>query len=156
MTTNEVLKLSITKKEKIMRRISFLMVAFLMTVGVAMAQSPDRGKKQMDDKARSEKRTEQMAKEYGLNDAQKARLLELNTSMSEQMKGKRQERQEMTKEIKEQKMAEMKKHQEAYQAAVKEIFTAEQFQKFQTNQAEHQKKMQEKRGEKKDFKKSKK
>jgi hypothetical protein len=57
-----------------MKKIGFLIVALLLTSGMAMAQGMRNGKK-MDPKERAEKMTERMAKEYSLNEAQKKRLI---------------------------------------------------------------------------------
>lgn len=148
------------------------MVTLLMTIGLAMAQAPHKGeRKQMDPKERAEKRTERMVSEYGLNDTQKAKLLELNMSMTEKMgdmparrhhrkhhatkEGRRNDtnkKPEVNKEEREKKMAEMKLVRENYQSQLKEIFTAEQYQRFQAKQTERQEKMKENRKDKKDRK----
>ncbi|NDV60746.1 DUF4890 domain-containing protein [Bacteroides sp. 519] len=153
-----------------MKRISFLMIALLMTIGMAMAQDVQRGqRKQIDPKARAEKRTERMVTEYGLNDAQKAKLLELNVAMAEKMgdrpgprhhkkhdmrkEGPRKEnaqKPEVNKEDREKRMAEMKQQHENYQSQLKEIFTAEQYQKFEANQTKRQEKMKEAQKNRKD------
>ncbi len=130
-----------------MKRISFLMITLLMTISMVMAQRPQRGeRKQMDPKERAEKRTDRMATEYGLNDTQKAKLLELNISATEKV-GDRpaQRKQNRNQTVK-------RKTHETYQAGLKEIFTTEQYQKFQANQAERQKKMKENRKDGKDRK----
>lgn len=68
-----------------MKKISFLMIAFLLLGGIAMAQGPQRGQRQMDPKVRAERMTERMVKEYGLNDTQKKQLLEVNQKWVEKM-----------------------------------------------------------------------
>lgn len=155
-----------------MKKISLLLVAFIMSMGMVMAQAPQRGeRKQMDPKARAEKMTERMANEYGLNDTQKEKLLTLNTTMTEKMGDKphgrkhrdgkavksekkkpeagksetqKPENYEARKAEREKRMAAMKESREAYDAKVKEIFTEEQYNKYQTHLAERQQKHKEK------------
>lgn len=65
-----------------MKKIGFLIVALLLTGGMAMAQGPRNGNK-MNPKERAERMTERMAKEYSLNEAQKKDLLEANMALTE-------------------------------------------------------------------------
>lgn len=51
----------------------------------AMAQENNRGGQRMDKTEMAQRRTEMMAQRYGLNDTQKAQLLELNTKYSDMM-----------------------------------------------------------------------
>lgn len=153
-----------------MKRISFLMIALVMSIGMIMAQGPRRGeRKQIDPKARAERMTERMAKEYDLNESQKAKLLEVNLSMAEKAtdkpmarphkkhrgaeKGKytcsceekRQdvsaEKPERNKEEREKRMAAMKEAREAYNTELKGIFTTEQYAKYEKNRTERMEKM---------------
>ncbi len=120
-----------------MKKISLLLVAFIMSMGMVMAQAPQRGeRKQMDPKARAEKMTERMADQYGLNNTQKEKLLTLNMTVTEKMGDKHRER--------EKRMAAMKESRQAYDAKVKEIFTEDQYNKYQANLAERQQKNKEK------------
>lgn len=66
-----------------MKKIGILMVSLLIVSGSIMAQGPRRGNREMDPKVRAERMTERMAQEYSLDDAQKAKLLELNLSLAE-------------------------------------------------------------------------
>ena len=119
-----------------MKKIGFLIVALLLTGGMAMAQGPRNGKK-MDPKERAEKMTERMAKEYSLNEAQKKDLLEANMALTEKManraEDKKAEREELRKE--------MQNNRDAYDAKLKKILTEEQYAAYSKKQAERQKKM---------------
>ena len=154
-----------------MKRIVFLAVVVLMACTVLMAQENRReGKKQTDPKERAEQMTERMAKEYSLNDVQKQQLQELNLSMAgkmkdrqamhqgkkgpkgkkgecknQEMKKERKERSEVRKEEREKMHARMTESHKAYNAKVKDIFTPEQYAKYEKNQAERQAKMKERR-----------
>lgn len=119
-----------------MKKIGFLIVALLLTGGMAMAQGPRNGKK-MDPKERAERMTERMAKEYSLNEAQKKDLLEANMAFTEKManraEDKKAEREELRKE--------MQNNRDAYDAKLKKILTEEQYAAYSKKQAERQKKM---------------
>lgn len=58
-----------------MKKVLILLAAAVISSGVALAQNPDKGNK-LEEKAQH--RTERMAKKYGLNAEQQAKLLELN------------------------------------------------------------------------------
>lgn len=69
-----------------MKRLSFLMITMLMSVSLVMAQGGRRGgERNVDPKARAERMTENMAKEYSLNDSQKKQVLEANLALMETM-----------------------------------------------------------------------
>lgn len=131
-----------------MKRISFLMIALVMSIGMIMAQGPRRGeRKQIDPKTRAERMTERMAKEYELNESQKAKLLEVNLSMAEKATDKpmarphKKHRGAEKGEEREKRMAAMKESREAYDGKLKEIFTTEQYTKFEKNRTERMEKM---------------
>lgn len=153
-----------------MKRISFLMVTLLMSVSMMMAQGPRRGgdrgdRKPMEPKEQAERMTERMTKEYNLTDAQKAKVQKVNLEMAEKNKDNRPnmrpegnaqnakkddkaKREKPTeaemkarKEEMEKRMAEMQKEREAYNAEIKKILTAEQYAKFEKNQAERAERM---------------
>lgn len=145
------------------------MVVLLLMGGIAMAQSPRRGgDKNMDPKARAERMTERMAKEYSLNDTQKKQLLEANMAMYGNM-GERPDRaksgmrqgkkdkctqatdsccskkegkkaKKVAKENREKMRNEMKASREAYDAQLKKIMTKEQYDMYIKKQAERQQK----------------
>lgn len=155
-----------------MKRISLLMVALLMIGGLAMAQGQRKGDdKRMDPKARAERMTERMVKEYSLNDTQQKQLLEVNLAMvektgsrSEGMKsGVKQGKKDkctqvtdsccskkegkkapkMTKEDREKMRSEANASREAYDVQLKKIMTKEQYNAYTQKQAERQQKMKE-------------
>ncbi len=66
-----------------MKRVSLVVMALFMMVGLTQAQGPRDGQRGMDAKERAEKMTERMVKEYGLDDTQKQQLLELNLTLAE-------------------------------------------------------------------------
>lgn len=68
-----------------MKRIVLACMAALLMSGVMMAQDVRRSDKDFDAKARAERMTEWMAKEYGLTDEQKEKLLEANQKWAEKM-----------------------------------------------------------------------
>ena len=119
-----------------MKKIGFLIVALLLTGGMAMAQGP-RNRNKMNPKERAERMTERMAKEYSLNEAQKKDLLEANMALTEKManraEDKKAEREELRKE--------MQNNRDAYDAKLKKILTEEQYAAYSKKQAERQKKM---------------
>lgn len=147
-----------------MKRISFLMMALLLMGGIVMAQGNRRGNRAMDPKARAERMTERMAKEYSLNDVQKRQLMEVNLAMAEQMgprsknmrpakrgracvtdscycqeyKGKSSK---MTKEDRQKMYQEMKSAKEAYDAKLQKIMTQDQYAAYLRNQADRIQKM---------------
>lgn len=151
-----------------MKRISFLMLALLLMGGVVMAQGNRRGNRQMDTKARAERMTERMAKEYSLNDAQKKQLLEVNIAMMEQMgprskemkRGKRDrvcvtdsccareykgKSSKMSKEGRQKMQQGMRTSREAYEKQLQKIMTQDQFAAYLRNQAERMDKMKDRR-----------
>ena len=119
-----------------MKKIGFLIVALLLTGGMAMAQGPRNGKK-MDPKERAEKMTERMAKEYSLNEAQKKDLLEANMALTEKMANRAEDKKAEMEELRK----EMQNNRDAYDAKLKKILTEEQYAAYSKKQAERQKKM---------------
>lgn len=65
-----------------MKKMMITMLAALMIVGSATAQDRQRPSKE----EMAKMRTERMAERYGLNEAQKAKLLELNTEYADVMR----------------------------------------------------------------------
>ena len=97
--------------------------------------------------------TERMVQEYGLNEAQKAKLLELNTQYAGKLRmggrggqrggqrfggpqggnqqGSMQQGERPSREQMEARMKEMRANREAYNAELKNILTEEQFSKYE-------------------------
>lgn len=139
------------------------MVTLLVVGGVVMAQKHRRRHKWMNPKAGAGIMTENMVKEYGLNESQEKQLMELNLTWMEKMyarshgmmmgKGMRMDsmftdscyckrnryhgsRAKMTAEQHEQMHQEMKVAQEAYNAQLKNIFTPMQYEAYLKRQEE--------------------
>lgn len=68
-----------------MKRLTLLMIVALLMGGMVMAQQNRRDDKKSDPKARAERMTERMVKEYSLNDTQKKQLFEANLALTEKM-----------------------------------------------------------------------
>lgn len=95
-----------------------------------------------------QERTDRMAEKYGLDEAQKAKLLELNKKYSfrmERPEGRKQERMRQRPALDEKKklefearMKEMQARREAYEEALKGILTEDQYKAYQKDQ-EHRK-----------------
>lgn len=114
------------------------MIALMLVGGMAMAQGHRKGgNREMDSKARVERMTERMAKEYSLNDAQKKELLEANTALM----GKAAESKKSRRE-------EAKASRESYNAQLQKIMTKDQYAAYTKKQAEREQKMQKHRSRK--------
>lgn len=147
-----------------MKRISFLMMALLLMGGIVMAQGNRRGNRAMDPKARAERMTERMAKEYSLNDVQRKQLLELNMTMAEQMGNRskamksskrgracvtdscycqehKYKSSKVSKEDRQEMYRKMKASKEAYDAKLQKIMTQDQYAAYLRNQAQRVEKM---------------
>jgi hypothetical protein len=95
-----------------------------------------------------QERTDRMAEKYGLDDAQKAKLLELNKEYSfrmERPEDRQHERMRQKPALDEKKklefearMKEMQARREAYEEALKGILTEDQYKAYQKDQ-EHRK-----------------
>lgn len=64
---------------------TLMLVAAFTFGGIAMADEVNQEKRTIDPKARAEKMTERMVKEYDLNDMQKKQLLDLNQAFAEKL-----------------------------------------------------------------------
>ena len=95
-----------------------------------------------------QERTDRMAEKYGLDEAQKAKLLELNKTYSLRIgrpEGRQHERMRQKPALDEKKklefearMKEMQARREAYEEALKGILTEDQYKAYQKDQ-EHRK-----------------
>lgn len=150
-----------------MKKIILLLVTAFLMGGMAMAQQARRGDRMPDSKTRAERMTERMAKEYGLNDAQKKQLQEANLALMEKMgdmpmhrrpdmrqdgndkSGKKEGRRpQMTDEERAKMKAEMEKKREemgaartAYDAELQKIMTPDQYAAYTKNMKDRQAKM---------------
>lgn len=138
-----------------MKKLMMTMVAALMLTATAMAQENNgrREGRNFDPAEMAKAQTERMVQEYGLNEAQKAKLLELNTQYAGKMRmggrggqrggqrfggpqggnqqGGMQQGERPSREQMEARMKEMRENREAYNAELKNILTEEQFSKYE-------------------------
>lgn len=144
-----------------MKKIVVALVALFMLSATAMAQSGDSEKKRPSKDEMAQMMTERMAKEYGLDDSQKAKLLALNKEYAGKMpmgpgggrgprggdfgKGPKggpnageaeppqltDEQKAEMKEKMEARKKEMDANRTAYEKGLKEIMTSSQYKKYQ-------------------------
>lgn len=138
-----------------MKKLMMTMVAALMLTATAMAQENNgrREGRNFDPAEMAKSQTERMVQEYGLNEAQQAKLLELNTQYAGKMRmggrggqrggqrfggpqggnqqGGMQQGERPSREQMEARMKEMQANREAYNAELKKILTEEQFSKYE-------------------------
>jgi Spy/CpxP family protein refolding chaperone len=137
-----------------MKKIVFAIVAALMVGATVNAQERQGRRQQMNPEEMMKQRTERVVKQYGLNDEQAAKLLELNKKFEGKLhggmrggrggqmrggnggqrpdgarrgEGGRPERPQMTDE----QRKEMQANMEAYNKELAEILTPEQLKKYQ-------------------------
>lgn len=131
-----------------MKKIIFIMVAVFMSVGMVMAQGkgPKGGKQDnVDPKVRAERMTERMAKDLGLNDTQKQKLLQLNLAdwqTKADCKAKPAEGDnsaQMTKEERQKVREQRQACRAEYDAKLQKILTPEQYTKYTQLKAEREK-----------------
>lgn len=150
--------------------LSVLVCAFVAATTLAQnEQKKDEENKKFDPTEMIQKHTERMAEQYGLNDEQTKKLLELNKEYAGKMQPMgRPPRMKPPKEGENEQMApppeqerpskeqldEMRKKMEedrnAYNAKLKEIMTDEQYAKFEQEQKAHRDRRPPMRGDKKD------
>ena len=152
-----------------MKKMMMALAAMMIVSTASMAQDNNEKKqppRKMDKTEMVKHRTDRMVKEYGLDEAQAKKLLELNTTYADKMprmggqrphgprpQGKSDGQQKVdgstgataqqpaerpSKEQMEARRAEMKKNAEEYNAELKKILTEEQYQKFTEAQKNRQ------------------
>ena len=142
------------KTKTIMKKTIIITMAALMLGIVANAQGhrgswQDRPQRERPDEATMiQERTDRMAEKYGLDEAQKAKLLGLNKTYSLRIgrpEGRQHERMRQRPALDEKKklefearMKEMQARREAYEEALKGILTEDQYQAYKKDQ-EHRK-----------------
>ena len=138
------------KTKTIMKKTIIITMAALMLGIVANAQGhrgswQDRPQRERPDEATMiQERTDRMAEKYGLDEAQKAKLLELNKEYSfrmERPEGRQHERMRQKPALDEKKklefearMKEMQARMEAYEEALKGILTEDQYQAYKKDE----------------------
>ena len=68
-----------------MKKIAFMMLAFVLIGSTAMAQGNSKGCKKADADTRAKQLTEKMVSEYSLNEAQQKKLAEVNLAWAKSM-----------------------------------------------------------------------
>lgn len=146
-----------------MKRIVLALVAMFTLTTAAMAQSEVKKMARPSKAEMAQHMTDRMAEQYGLNDKQKAKLLDLNTRYADKMgpmrgrgprpaggmrPGKRDGQQTETKQQGRPQMndsirakmaknrEEMKATHEAYEKELKSIMTSDQYQKYQEQRSQ--------------------
>lgn len=139
-----------------MKRLTMIVALAALALGTATAQEQGQTSDDM-----TQKRTEMVAKKYGLDDDQTAKLLELNKKYADMMMPRgggrapmpmreggerprpemgdsaRRQRPEMTEEQRaemQKNMEEMKATMEAYDKELQEIMTADQYEAYKADQ----------------------
>ncbi|KAA6343030.1 hypothetical protein EZS27_009248 [termite gut metagenome] len=121
-----------------MKKVVYLVIAFLVVSSVAMAQAPRgagaEGRNRVDAKTRAERLTERLVKEYSLTDKQKKQVSEANLAWVQQLdsiaQGDNKEREAQREK--------MKKAREKYDVQLKKILTTEQYNAYTKAQSERQ------------------
>ncbi|NDW11418.1 DUF4890 domain-containing protein [Bacteroides sp. 214] len=103
-----------------MKKFGFLMAVLLVAGNLMAQQRPGRN---MDPKERAKTTTEQMVKSYSLDADQQEKVYALNLEMAEGMS-------KITSENRDERRAQMQKVQENYTKKLKEVLTAEQYEKY--------------------------
>lgn len=121
---------------------TFILALAVLVGGTAAAQQ--QGKKEhKTPEQRATGMTEKMTTKLSLDDAQKAKIQEINLGIAQKNDAIRQN----TSLTKEQKFAQLKENQDARKAQYKEVLSADQYAKYEAWEKEKQEKMQAKRAE---------
>jgi Spy/CpxP family protein refolding chaperone len=127
-----------------------LILALAMVVGgTAIAQQqahPKKERKPAEERATNS--AQKMKKKLGLDDAQTAKIHDINLGIAQKNDAIR----DNTSLTREQKMAQLKENQNARNVQYKEVLTADQYAKYEAWEKEKREKMQAKRAEKQDAK----
>jgi Skp family chaperone for outer membrane proteins len=113
-----------------MKKITMMMMALFLIGSFAMAQQGQRR-----GFMNPEQMTEQMVKQYSLNDTQKGKLLELNTAFTKEMQKLRPQSQPGERpQWTEEQRTKMREARESYTKKLKGILTEEQFAAYTKDQ----------------------
>lgn len=123
---------------KALIRPAIVMTMLIMALNVS-AQPPQGrgGRQQMTHEERAKQRVEQLKNDLALNEVQEKQVYDLQMRMSAEMDAMRNQGQRMDRE---QMMAAMEKRRSEESAAMQQILTKEQFEKWQTIESERQSK----------------
>jgi Spy/CpxP family protein refolding chaperone len=113
-----------------MKMLNVLLVGLAMLAGTTVVSAQETAKK--TPQQRADQHTERMTKTLGLTDEQRAKVAELNLGVAQKNEVVRNDA-NMTKE---QKQAALKGNHQGRKDQLKNILTAEQFQKFEEHEAQ--------------------
>ena len=114
-----------------MKKILFAAVALIFSVSI-FAQAPQRGeRREFKPEEMATRMADGMKKELNLNDEQYKSVYNLYLKRGEEMKARRNKGQQGQQVNREARREEMKKSQEAMNAELKKILTAEQYTKYE-------------------------
>ncbi len=114
-----------------MKKILFAAVALIFSVSM-FAQAPQRGeRREFKPEEMATRMADGMKKELNLNDEQYKSVYNLYLKRGEEMKARRDKGQQGQQVNREARREEMKKSQEAMNAELKKILTAEQYTKYE-------------------------
>ena len=114
-----------------MKKLLFTAVALMFSVSM-FAQQPQRGeRREFKPEEMATRMADGMKKELNLNDEQYKSVYNLYLKRGEEMKARRDKGQQGQQVSREARREEMKKNQEAMNAELKKILTAEQYTKYE-------------------------
>ena len=114
-----------------MKKLFFTAVALMFSVSM-FAQQPQRGeRREFKPEEMATRMADGMKKELNLNDEQYKSVYNLYLKRGEEMKARRDKGQQGQQVSREARREEMKKNQEAMNAELKKILTAEQYTKYE-------------------------
>lgn len=120
-----------------MKKIVMMMAALMLTATMSAQPDPSQKPKEMTPAERVQMKTDKMTKRYGLTDKQAKKVQKLNEKYQGKFApGHKKFREGMTNPPRrpdKAQMEQMKKDHEAYNAELKGIMTAEQYQKYQAD-----------------------
>ncbi|WP_300661595.1 hypothetical protein [Fluviicola sp.] len=121
---------------------TFILAIAVLVGGTSMAQQQEKREPKTAEQ-RAAGMTEKMTAKLSLDDAQKAKIQDINLGIAKKNDAIRQNA-SLTRE---QKFAQMKENQDARKAQYKEVLSADQYAKYEAWEKEKQEKMQAKRAE---------
>lgn len=122
---------------------TLILALVLMVGGTAMAQQPAK-KERKPAEERATNSAQKMATKLGLDEAQKAKVHNINLGIAQKNDAIR----DNTALTREQKMAQLKAMQDSRNAQYKEVLTSDQYAKYEAWEKERREKMQAKHAEK--------
>ena len=121
-----------------MKKMMMMMAALMLTMTMSAQPDPSQRPKEMTQAERVQMKTDQMVKRYGLSVKQAKKLQKLNEKYQDKFApGPKKFHEGMTNPPRRPdkvQMEQMKQEREAYHADLKKIMTAEQYQRYQTDE----------------------